>query len=185
MKSILICSDVPAAAEKILSVLSGSGYAVRIKSDPVSACGDGAEENIVLFVLSSVHGWEDAARYFSEQTTAGLLALVREGAREEAERRFAGLGIPVLGISLSCKALLTVLKFAEKSAERLSAVRSENKKLKDAIDDLKLIDRAKCALIRYLNMTEADAHRFIEKQAMNKRLPRREIALHILNAYES
>lgn len=185
MKSILICSDVPAAAEKILSVLSGSGYAAHTKSDPDSVCGDGAEENIVLFVLSSVHGWEDAARYFSEQTTAGLLALVREGAREEAERRFAGLGIPVLGISLSCKALLTVLKFAEKSAERLSAVRSENKKLKDTIDDLKLIDRAKCALIRYLNMTEADAHRFIEKQAMNKRLPRREIALHILNAYES
>ena len=124
MKSILICSDVPAAAEKILSVLSGSGYAAHTKSDPVSACGDGAEENIVLFVLSSVHGWEDAARYFSKQTTAGLLALVREGAREEAERRFAGLGIPVLGISLSCKALLTVLKFAEKSADALKVLSS-------------------------------------------------------------
>ena len=64
-------------------------------------------------------------------------------------------------------------------------MRDENVRLKESIGDLKLVDRAKCALIQYLNMTESDAHRFIEKQAMNKRLSKREIALQILSAYES
>ena len=62
---------------------------------------------------------------------------------------------------------------------------AENSRLKETIGDLKLIDRAKCALIQYLNMTEADAHRFIEKSAMNRRVSRREIALEILKTYES
>lgn len=69
-------------------------------------------------------------------------------------------------------------------SERLRAVRRENERLRCTIDDLKLVDRAKCALIQYLNMTEADAHRFIEKQAMNKRVSKRDVALEILKTYE-
>ncbi|MBO5438043.1 MAG: ANTAR domain-containing protein, partial [Thermoguttaceae bacterium] len=36
-------------------------------------------------------------------------------------------------------------------------------------------DRAKCVLIEYLNMTEADAHRYIEKQAMDLRRSKRDL----------
>ena len=48
-----------------------------------------------------------------------------------------------------------------------------------------MVDRAKCILIQYLNMTEPQAHRYIEKQAMDLRVSRREIAQGILQTYES
>lgn len=50
--------------------------------------------------------------------------------------------------------------------------------------DFDIISRAKKTLMRYLNFTEPQAHRFIEKQAMNMRVKKLEIARGILKAYE-
>ena len=56
----------------------------------------------------------------------------------------------------------------------------ENKELKD----VKLVDRAKCVLVEYLRISEADAHRQIQKRAMDMRVPQVVIAKDILKTYE-
>ncbi|MGB4438219.1 MAG: ANTAR domain-containing protein, partial [Sedimentibacter sp.] len=53
------------------------------------------------------------------------------------------------------------------------------------IEEIRIVTRAKCVLIQYLNMTENQAHRYIEKQAMDMRTTREEISLSILKTYES
>ena len=58
-------------------------------------------------------------------------------------------------------------------------------KLQKKIEEIRLVDRAKCVLIQYLNMTEAEAHRYIEKQAMDMRKTKKTIAENILNTYDS
>lgn len=45
-------------------------------------------------------------------------------------------------------------------------LKSENERLQEKIAEIRLVDRAKCALIQYADMTEPQAHRYIEKQAM-------------------
>ena len=50
-------------------------------------------------------------------------------------------------------------------------------------EEIRLINRAKATLMKYLKFTEPQAHRYIEKQAMNSRQTRREIALRILSDY--
>jgi response regulator NasT len=52
------------------------------------------------------------------------------------------------------------------------------------IADIKLIDRAKFVLAEYLNLTEAEAHRYIQKNAMDRRVRQTEIAKDILRTYE-
>ena len=56
----------------------------------------------------------------------------------------------------------------------------ENVKLQSKIEEIRLVDRAKCALIQYLSMTEEQAHHFIEKQAMDRCVTRRTVAEEIL-----
>ena len=177
---ILVCSDVPSAAQKIACLLEEKGYSVGTECDPAAARSGCGGYDAAVLVLSEISAWEQTARFFSLETSLGLLALLRECAREEGERTF-----PILPLNAGSKTFLFALEFAAKSNERLRSMRDENVRLKESIGDLKLVDRAKCALIQYLNMTESDAHRFIEKQAMNKRLSKREIALQILSAYES
>ena len=69
------------------------------------------------------------------------------------------------------------------SRKRVQNLESENHKLQKKIDEIRLVDRAKCILIQYLNMTEPQAHKYIEKQAMNMRQSRLQTAEMILKTY--
>ena len=60
----------------------------------------------------------------------------------------------------------------------------EKNKLLKQVDDIKKIDRAKCLLIQYNKMTEDEAHRYLEKQAMDLRISRRAVADKIINYFE-
>ena len=50
--------------------------------------------------------------------------------------------------------------------------------------DIRTINRAKWLLIEQLRMTESEAHYYIERQAMDTRLSRREVAENIIRSYD-
>ncbi len=51
------------------------------------------------------------------------------------------------------------------------------------MEEIRLVNRAKWLLIRELGMEEPEAHRYIEKEAMNRSLTKREIAKQIIQTY--
>jgi len=77
-----------------------------------------------------------------------------------------------------------ILKLAIDSQIILQEVQKENLKLKQKIEDIRIIDRAKCILISRLNLSEEEVHRAIEKQAMDMRTSKRAIAEDILKTHE-
>jgi len=77
----------------------------------------------------------------------------------------------------------SALSLARSVSCKLKKMQEENIKLKQKIDDIRIIDRAKCLLISYLSLTEKEAHRFIEKQAMDLRSTKKAIAEEILKTY--
>ena len=68
--------------------------------------------------------------------------------------------------------------------ERLRSLEQKSVSLQDKMDEIRLVNRAKWALISHLNMTEDAAHRYIEKQAMDRCVPKRTIAEDILRTYK-
>jgi len=77
----------------------------------------------------------------------------------------------------------SALSLAKSVSIKLKRMHIENAKLKQKIEDIRIIDRAKYVLISYLNLSEQEAHRFIEKQAMDLRSSKRKIAEEILKTY--
>lgn len=55
--------------------------------------------------------------------------------------------------------------------------------MKHKMDEVKLINRAKMLLMSHMNMTEEEAHRYIEKQAMDRCAKKLEIADEIVRSY--
>ena len=51
------------------------------------------------------------------------------------------------------------------------------------MEEIRLVNRAKWLLISELKMDEPDAHRYIEKQAMDRCVTRREVAEEIIKTY--
>ena len=50
--------------------------------------------------------------------------------------------------------------------------------------EIRIVNRAKCLLIEQLKMTEEEAHRYIEKQAMDRCVTKRTVAENILSTYK-
>lgn len=66
-----------------------------------------------------------------------------------------------------------------------ASLEKENTKLHKKIDDMSLINRAKLLLMKTLGFTENQAYKYIEKQAMDLRLTKSEVAGRVLSTYES
>lgn len=70
------------------------------------------------------------------------------------------------------------------SCVRMRELKGQTENLLAKLDDAKLINRAKLLLISRLNMTEAQAHRYIERTAMDNCVKIRELAERIIRTYE-
>ena len=56
--------------------------------------------------------------------------------------------------------------------------------IEEKMEEIRIVNRAKCLLIEQLKMTEKEAHRYIEKQAMDRCVTRRTIAENIISTYK-
>lgn len=63
---------------------------------------------------------------------------------------------------------------------RLLGLRKENSRLKNEIEEIKTVDRAKLILMEMEGMGENEAHRWLEKTAMDSRKSRYEVSLEVL-----
>ena len=69
--------------------------------------------------------------------------------------------------------------------ERLRKYEKKTRTLREKMDSIRIVNRAKWLLIERLGMTEQEAHGYIEKEAMNRRRTSREIAEEIIRMYEN
>ena len=141
--------------------------------------------DVYLFCGGDADALAGEVRAVARGTCAGIVVLVQEEELAAAESALACCGAAVFALHVTAPVLCAALHTAAGMGARLRTAGEENERLKEKLGDAKLIGRAKCVLVQYLNMTEADAHRFIEKRAMDRRVSRREVALDILKMYES
>ena len=78
---------------------------------------------------------------------------------------------------LKQSAFATAIQSADMAHIRLGA-------LKKKLDDEKVVTRAKLLLMQTLAFTEEEAHKFIEKEAMNSGRTRSDVAYEIIKTYE-
>ena len=119
-----------------------------------------------------------------DKTDAGVVFLVKAAQADQLLGPLSDQGVLLLSKPFSTAFFMQVMHMAEASNHRLQRARQENARLQEKLVQLRLVSRAKCCLVEHEHMTEADAHRYIEKQAMDTRRDRTEIAQEILENYE-
>jgi len=113
-----------------------------------------------------------------------IMMIVRSELADEVSAQVEDYGVFVVAKPLNRQTFWNALKLMTASQKRMIGLQNENIQLQKTIEDIRYINRAKCILIEYLKMTEEEAHKFIEKQAMDMRIPKREVATSILKTYE-
>ena len=110
----------------------------------------------------------------------GVLLMVKKELYDDVYAKVMGHGVMVLPIPASTQMIEQSLRMLCASRERLRRMEERQATVEEKIAEIRLVNRAKWALIEILQISEPEAHRFIEKQAMDTRLSRREIANMIL-----
>lgn len=126
----------------------------------------------------------DLAAELHGKSGAALIVITKGELAEEVQNKIKFTGAFVLGRPTSKASLLQAVKFAEIAGENAKRLTEENKRLERRIEDITVINRAKVCLMQYLKLTEEQAHRYIQKQAMDLRKTQRQAAEDILLTYE-
>ena len=119
-----------------------------------------------------------------EKTDAGVVFLVKAAQAEQLLAPLNEQGVLLLSKPFSNTLFVQAMHMAAASNHRLQRLRQENARLQDKISQIRLVSRAKCCLVEHAHLTEAEAHRRIEKLAMDTRRDRTEIAQEILDSYD-
>lgn len=189
MEKVLIVSGSRQIAETLSGFISQAGeYSIDTVSTGATAAELAAAGHFRAIIVCPPLPEESAcavACRIAQSAGTIVILIVKEAVSETAAQQFEKAGVIALPKPVTKPVFMQAFRLVCTLQSRFTGLANENDRLRNKIDEIKLVDRAKCALIQYLGMTEQMAHRYIEKQAMDMRLPKAVVAEDILKTYES
>jgi len=120
-----------------------------------------------------------------EDTHAGVLLLVPAEQFEAVSAKVSRSGVFAVSKPVSRAMLEQTLRLLCAQRDRLRKFEKKNEVLREKMEEIRIVNRAKWVLIDYLKMSETEAHRYIEKHAMDMRITKRAAAERIIRTYEN
>lgn len=188
MDSVLIVSSSNKGIE-LLSQLINTWAVTKITSTSCSADTrrliNTVDYDLILIntPLKDEFG-DELAVNITEMCSSGVILIIKNEMADNISAKVEDYGVLVVSKPIVRSLFYQALKLAIASKKRISGLKNENIFLQNKIEEIRLVTRAKCVLIQYLNMTEDQAHKYIEKQAMDMRSTRKDIAQDVLKNYE-
>lgn len=112
-----------------------------------------------------------------------VLLFVRSELHEDIFDKVVEHGVFTLSKPVPVPAIAHALRWMESARERLRSMEKKTLSFEEKMEEIRLVNRAKWLLISELKMDEPQAHRYIEKQAMDRCILRREVAEEIIQTY--
>ncbi len=112
-----------------------------------------------------------------------VLLLVRAELYAEVREKVTEHGVFTLSKPFPQPVLSRALEWMETIRERLRRLEKKTLSVEEKMEEIRLVNRAKWLLISELKMDEPHAHRYIEKQAMDRCIPKRAVAEEIIRTY--
>jgi AmiR/NasT family two-component response regulator len=128
---------------------------------------------------------ESLALHVASKEFTQVILLVKREFFEVMSAVCENEGILTISKPVNKYIFMSALSLARSAYNKLRKVHHENDQLRKKIEDIRIVDRAKCILISLFNMSEKEAHRYIEKQAMDMRITKRAVAERIIKTYEN
>jgi response regulator NasT len=189
MESALIVSNSEKETTFLLELLSAASFhQITCLQSCDSARRLILEKDFDLVIVNSPlrdETGETFSRHIASKGTVQVMLLVKSEFFDSVSAVCEEDGVLTVSKPVSKDIFWSMVSLAKSIHNRIKRMQAENTQLKQKIEDIRIIDRAKYILISYMNMSEQEAHRHIEKRAMDLRSTRRNIAQEILKKYDS
>lgn len=191
----------PKAASSVL-IVSSSEQATRYLTEllppslfsPVNAVGSAGEAqrflvdrsaDLVLINAPLRDGSGVALALDAAHDGRGVLLFVRAELYDQVSEKVEEYGVLTMARPCSRQAVFQSVKLLVATRARLRSYEEKALDLQTKMEEIRLVNRAKLLLMQHLQMTEPEAHRYIEKSAMDRCVKRTEVAKNVIRIYGS
>lgn len=185
--SILVVSAAENVASALSALLSEYALSPPCQVSSISAAKRAVAERAFDFVLINSPLPDDPGVRFAMDVSATkgavALLLVRADMQAATFDKVVGHGVFTLSKPTSRSMLAQALAWLASARERIRQFEKKTVSIEEKMEEIRLVNRAKWLLIAELKMDEPDAHRYIEKQAMDRCVSRKTVAQDIIKTY--
>ncbi|MBQ3826497.1 MAG: ANTAR domain-containing protein [Spirochaetaceae bacterium] len=142
---------------------------------------DERQFNIIIADSAEPSG-TDFAIQVSEKYSAVVLLSPSE-LFDEISYRVEGFGVLTMTKPFEPFYFYNMIKIAIAVQYKIQMLSSQTVKLKSKMEEIRIVNRAKLVLVEKRGMSEQDAHRFLEKEAMDRGLAKRKVAERIIKDF--
>ena len=186
--SVLAVSSSQKFNESIRGLLPESRYfPVTVMRDAASARRELLEQSYDLVIINAPLTDEFGTRLALDvcnRSGAGVLLMVKAEHYPDIEAKVTPHGVLTLSKPTSSQLFAQSVRMLCITRERLRGMEKKTATIEEKMEEIRLVNRAKWLLIEELKMTEQEAHRYIEKQAMDRCVTKRVVAEQILSTYK-
>lgn len=181
---VLLISASESFNSAMEAFLSESAYdPVRVVSNIAAGKRACAERSYDFIIINSPLPDDIGTRFAIDQcnsTSSAVLFMVRAELYSETYDKLAEHGVFVLAKPTSRQVITTALAFLASARERLRKNEKKTISIEEKMEEIRIVNKAKWILIDREHMTEEEAHRYIEKTAMDTCVSKRTIAEKII-----
>ncbi len=185
--SILIVSATDKFTSAFADLLLETRYSPIHTAASVSAAKRMLAEKTFDFVIINAPLPDDIGTRFAIDTCtskqSAVLLFVKSDIHADIHDKVVEYGVFTLPKPTSKPTLIHALRWMESSRERLRQFEQKSLSIQEKMAEIRLINKAKWILISELKMNEPDAHRYIEKQSMDRCVTKQTIAEEIIKTY--
>ncbi len=186
--SLLLVSSAEKFTNSLIDLLPESLYSpVKTVTDMGSAKRELLERSFDLVIINSPLPDDFGTRLavsICQSSSTGVLLFVKAEHYPDVNAEVMPFGVLTLSKPTSAQMILQTLVLLCGTRERLKFMEKKAASLEDKMEEIRLVNRAKWLLISELKMSENDAHKYIEKQAMDRCITRRAMAESIIRTYK-
>ncbi len=185
--SVLVVSAAESFNSAFISLLPETNYdPIQTVSSLNAAKRVTAQRDYDLILINSPLP-DDAGIRFAIDLCSSLgtvvLLLLKNDIHDEIYAKVAPYGVFTLPKPTSRASMLRALSWMASARERFRRLEKKTLSIEEKMVEIRLVNRAKWLLISALNMDEEAAHRYIEKQAMDRCVPKKDVAEEIIKIY--
>ena len=181
--SVLLVSRDSKIVSQISAFLVPPLFELTTTSDFNEARRLATERTFNIIIADSGDGYDTDFAINIADSYSTILLLVPNEHFDEISYRVEGYGILTITKPFEPFYFYNMVKIAIAVQYKVQVLSSQTTKLKVKMEEIKLVNRAKMLLMSNMNMSEQEAHRYIEKEAMDRGMKKTAISEEIIKTY--
>ena len=186
--SVLIVSSSEKFNQTVHVFFSSSTYSpLNFVSDVSTAKRAVTERDFDFIIINSPLPDDTGIRFAIDNVASNnsvVLFLTKSEQYDYSFDKLAEHGVFLMQKPVSVSTFQLASEWLISARERIRKTEKKTLSIEEKMNEIRLVNRAKWLLISEVKMTEPDAHRYIEKQAMDLCVSKLEIAQGIIKTYD-